>query len=212
MSREIKTIEEFKLEWGSLHGGVKTKGIVGGWLVISYSLARGLKKIGVSANQLTFFGVVFAALSAISSPHWWSAIFLALSLLGDGVDGSLAILGNKSSALGAVYDSVADRLSEALWALVFFRLGAPLTWVVIFWTLASVQEYARARLGAEGVHEVGVITPAERPMRASFLCLAIVACQFSFSHDWVFALIFLVTVLQGLSLAMILNFAFRKLK
>ncbi|MCX6430654.1 MAG: CDP-alcohol phosphatidyltransferase family protein [Actinobacteria bacterium] len=166
----------------------------------------------MTANQLTFFGVVLAALCSISSPRWWSAIFLALSLLGDGVDGTLAILRNKSSALGAVYDSVADRLSEALWALAFYRLGAPLTWVIIFWTLASVQEYARARLGAEGVHEVGVITPAERPMRASFLCLAIVAWQFSYFHGWVFSLILVATMLQGLSLAMVLNFAYRKLK
>jgi CDP-diacylglycerol--glycerol-3-phosphate 3-phosphatidyltransferase len=41
--------------------------------------------------------------------------------------------------------------------------------------IASTQEYARARLGGLGISEVGVVTPAERPVRASFIFIALFA-------------------------------------
>jgi CDP-diacylglycerol--glycerol-3-phosphate 3-phosphatidyltransferase len=205
-------LEDFQSKWSSLHGGVVVAGIVKRWLRISFLIARALKKIGIGANHITFLGVALAAFVAVTSPHWWSALFLALSLICDGVDGALAIVSNKSSALGATYDAVADRISEAFWALAFFRLGAPATWVIFFWTLASVQEYARARLGSEGISEVGVITPAERPVRASFLFVAIVAWQISTFHGWVLGLLVVVTVLQGISLLMVTKFSYKSLK
>lgn len=207
-----KDFEGFLAQWSSLHGGVSVKGIVKGWLTISYFFAHLLAKMKVSANAITLLGVALASLVATSSPHWWSAIFLALSLFSDGVDGTLAIITNKSSALGATYDAVADRISEALWAVAFYRLGVPATWIIFFWTLSSVQEYARARLTSEGIKEVGPITPAERPMRASFLCVAIVAWQIPIFHGWILGLMILLTFIQGVSLIMVIKYAYQSLK
>lgn len=207
-----KDFKDFLSQWSSLHGEVPTTGIVKSWLTISFFFAHILKKIKVSANFITFLGVILAALVALSSPRWWSVFFLALSLFCDGVDGTLAMITHKSSALGATYDAVADRLSEALWAVAFYRLGVPVTWIILFWTLSSVQEYARARLTAEGIREVGPITPVERPMRASFLCVAILAWQIPFFHSWILALMVALTFLQGLSLVMVIKYAYESLK
>ena len=40
--------------------------------------------------------------------------------------------------------------------------------------MAQTQEYIRARLGGLGVSEIGVVTVSERPVRASFLAVALV--------------------------------------
>jgi phosphatidylglycerophosphate synthase len=54
-----------------------------------------------------------------------------------------------------------------------WRLGIP-AWVVItMWTIASTQEYARARLASLGHREIGVVTPTERPVRAIFMAFAL---------------------------------------
>jgi phosphatidylglycerophosphate synthase len=42
------------------------------------------------------------------------------------------------------------------------------------WTVATVQEYARARLASLGHPEIGVVTPTERPVRASFMAIELV--------------------------------------
>jgi phosphatidylglycerophosphate synthase len=54
-----------------------------------------------------------------------------------------------------------------------WKIGVP-AWIAIsMWTIASTQEYARARLASLGHHEIGVVTPTERPVRAIFLALAL---------------------------------------
>jgi archaetidylinositol phosphate synthase len=208
----VLTESEFLKKWSSLHGNAQTDGIVKGWLKISYRCALILSKLGLTANALTALGVLFATATAISSPSAWSAVFLVLSLSLDGFDGSLAIIKNQASKLGAIFDASADRISEALWAVAFYRLGVPLAFVLFLWLLASIQEYARARIGSAGVKEVGVITPAERPVRASFLFVAILAWQIDFSNGWVTALALALILIQAMSLILVFRFAFKVLK
>jgi CDP-diacylglycerol--glycerol-3-phosphate 3-phosphatidyltransferase len=112
---------------------------------------------------------------AVNPLSLWTIPLLVLSLYADGIDGSVAIYQNRASQFGAVLDSVADRVSEALWFYVAYRIGAPAWIVLATYVIASTQEYARARLGGLGVSEVGVVTPAERPVRASFIFIALVA-------------------------------------
>ncbi len=207
----IAGFDQFANTWSELHGDATTKGIVGGWLKISYSLGRILTKLKLSANSLTFFGLVFAFATACFSPHWVSAFFLACSLICDGLDGSLAILQGRANKIGAVYDAIADRLSEALWLVALFRLDVPVGWVLAVGSLAAFQEYARARLGSDGVKEVGVVTPAERPVRASFLFVSIMAWQFTFSHGWVLVFVVTATFLQFVSFLAVIRFAKRSL-
>jgi len=211
MTRPLR-FEDFIQQWSLLHGNAPTRGIVGLWLKISYRCALGLAKVGLSPNALTALGVLFGIGTAITSPSLAMGVFLALSLACDGIDGSLALVTGKTSKLGAVFDAIADRLTEALWAIAFYKLGVPLSAVMALWLLAAIQEYARARIGSAGVQELGVVTPAERPVRASFLFIGLIAWHIEFTHSWPTAIAGLLIILQFISLLMVIRFAYRVLK
>ena len=166
---------DFFAKWSALHGNAEIKGIVKAWLNISYGSARFMSALRITPNLLTLLGIVFAIAMAVNPLSLWTIPLLVLSLYADGIDGSVAIYQNRESQFGAILDSVADRISEALWFYVAYRIGAPAWIVLLTYVIASTQEYARARLGGLGVSEVGVVTPAERPVRASFIFIALVA-------------------------------------
>ena len=166
---------DFFAKWSALHGNAEIKGIVKAWLNISYGSARFMSALRITPNLLTLLGIVFAIAMAVNPLSLWTIPLLVLSLYADGIDGSVAIYQNRESQFGAILDSVADRISEALWFYVAYRIGAPAWIVLLTYVIASTQEYARARLGGLGISEVGVVTPAERPVRASFIFIALVA-------------------------------------
>lgn len=166
---------EFFAKWSKLHGNAEIKGIVKAWLKISFASAKFVSVLRLTPNLLTLLGLVFAAAMAVNPLSHWAIPLLVLSLYADGIDGSVAIYQNRASQFGAVLDSVADRIGEALWFYVAYRVGAPAWLVLLIYVIASTQEYARARLGGLGNSEVGVVTPAERPVRASFIFIALIA-------------------------------------
>lgn len=166
---------EFFATWSALHGNAEIKGIVKAWLKISYGSAKFMTALRITPNLLTLLGIIFAIAMAANPLAIWTIPLLVLSLYADGIDGSVAIYQNRTSNFGAILDSVADRISEALWFFVAYRIGAPAWLVIITYVIASTQEYARARLGGLGIKDVGVVTPAERPVRASFIFIALVA-------------------------------------
>ena len=172
---------DFFAKWSALHGNAEIKGIVKAWLKISFASAKFLSRLRLTPNLLTLLGIVFAVAMAVNPQSLWAIPLLVLSLYADGIDGSVAIYQNRESQFGAVLDSVADRISEALWFYVAYRIGAPAWIVLLTYVTASTQEYARARLGGLGVSEVGVVTPAERPVRASFIFIALVAYAIGFN-------------------------------
>jgi len=172
---------DFFAKWSALHGNAEIKGIVKAWLNFSYGSARFMSALRVTPNLLTLLGIVFAIAMALNPLSLWTIPLLVLSLYADGIDGSVAIYQNRESQFGAILDSVADRISEALWFYVAYRIGAPAWIVLLTYVIASTQEYARARLGGLGVSEVGVVTPAERPVRASFIFIALVAYAIDFN-------------------------------
>ena len=206
------SFDQFAQRWSSLHGGAKTTGIVGGWLRISYALAKVLTTLRISPNMLTLLGLLSAGLTALAGRHWSAGLFLILSLVCDGVDGSVAIVQKRESAWGATLDAVADRISEALWAVAFYRLGAPLVWVLLFASLAAFQEYARAKLISDGVKEIGLVTPAERPVRASFLFIAIIAWHVPSLRSDVIHIAQVLAALQAISFGALLKFAYARLR
>ena len=111
--------QDFFTRWSALHLGASVTGIVKGWLSISYVIARALSALRITPNLLTLLGVL-SAVAMLFSPHSaFALILLVLSLIFDGVDGSVAIISGKESKLGAALDSIADRITEALW---FFAL------------------------------------------------------------------------------------------
>jgi archaetidylinositol phosphate synthase len=164
---------QFKERWSELHGGADTEGVVGGWLSFSYQAARVCVALRISPNLLTLLGLGTAIAMGLSEYAAIALLLLVISLFFDGIDGSVAILRGTESKWGELLDSLADRISEAFWLYMGWRLGIP-AWVVItMWTIASTQEYARARLASLGHREIGVVTPTERPVRAIFMAFAL---------------------------------------
>ena len=165
--------QQFKDRWSELHGGADTEGVVGRWLSFSYQAARVCVALRISPNALTFLGLGTAVAMGLSTYAAIALLLLATSLFFDGIDGSVAILRGSESKWGSLFDSLADRISEAFWLYMGWRLGIP-AWVVIsMWTIASTQEYARARLASLGHPEIGVVTATERPVRAIFMAFAL---------------------------------------
>ena len=200
---------DFLSTWSKIHGDAQVTGIVKGWLNISYLITKPLAKIRISPNGLTIFGLVFGVLLYLNSQSIWAPILLVLSLICDGLDGSLAIITEKSSKWGAILDSVIDRLTEVFWVLALYSLGINLNLLIAVLILSTVQEYLRARAGGVGVVEVGVVTYAERPVRASFVFIALIA--FNLDLNILDQIIGIWLLLQIISLIKISRFVFLKL-
>jgi CDP-diacylglycerol--glycerol-3-phosphate 3-phosphatidyltransferase len=171
--------DEFKAKWSSLHSDAETTGIVGAWLNISYRFGLICTLLRISPNALTVLGLLGAVATALTAQTAWAILFLVFSLFCDGIDGSVAIFQHRESKFGATLDSVVDRISEALWFYALYAIGVPAWIPITLWCVAAFQEYARAKLVALGVSDIGVVTPAERPVRASFLFIVLILNQLS---------------------------------
>lgn len=196
---------EFLERWSQLHSGSPVTGIVGAWLSISYRCGLVATLLRITPNALTLLGLLAAVATAYWALSLWAIVFLVFSLFCDGIDGSVAIFQKKESHRGAIFDSVADRISEALWLVALYRIGVPAWITILLWVIASVQEYARARLLSLGVKELGVVTPAERPIRASFIFMVLIMWQVSIAGITVLSIVFL--LIQTISFILVVRFA-----
>lgn len=203
------TKDEFFLAWSDLHGDAKVSGIVKGWLSISFPVSNALAKIRVTPNTLTILGLVFGILLYMNSNAIWAPLILVISLICDGIDGSLAITTRQSSKWGALLDSVVDRLTEVFWVLALYSLGVDSKILITVLILASTQEYLRARAGGVGLKQVGVVTVAERPVRASFIFIALVA--FNLNLEILNQITFVWLILQAISFLTVVRFTAAKL-
>ena len=202
--------DEFFLTWRGLQGNANISGIVKAWLNISFVIVKPLSKARITPNILTILGLLFGVLLYANVQTLWAPALLVLSLICDGIDGSLAIVTNKSSKWGAILDSTVDRLTEIFWVLAIYKIGADLKLVIVVLLVASVQEYIRARAAGLGVSEVGIVTIAERPVRASFVFVVLIALQFDFSiYDQI---IICWLALQLISLFMLSRVTYSKLR
>lgn len=205
----MMTKEEFYLAWSNLHGDAKIAGIVKGWLSISFPASKALARIRITPNALTILGLIFGLMLYMNSKSIWAPLILVISLICDGIDGSLAIITGKSSKWGALLDSVVDRLTEVFWVLALYSLGVDLKILITVLILASTQEYLRARAGGVGLTQVGVVTVAERPVRASFIFIALVA--FNLNLEILNQITFVWVIMQAISFLTVIRFAAAKL-
>jgi len=201
--------EEFYSTWSGLHGNAKISGIVKAWLSISYLIVKPISRVRITPNILTMFGLFFGVILFLNANTSWASVLLVISLICDGIDGSLAILTKKSTNWGAILDSVVDRLTEIFWVLALYRIGADLKLLVVVLLTASLQEYVRARSAGLGVSEVGIVTFAERPVRASFVFVVFISVQFDFTIYNQIILFWL--LLQLFSLYTLVRFTYSKL-
>jgi phosphatidylglycerophosphate synthase len=179
--------EDYLDRWSALHGGydVDRSRLVRGWLGMLYALARPLAAAGTPPDLVTLAGLLLAVIAAVLA---WAGVVVAvllaalavlLSGLVDGLDGAVAVLSGRTSRWGYVLDSVTDRIGEGAYLVALYVLGAPGWLCVGAGAVSYLQEYVRARAGAAGMTEIGVVTVAERPTRvivtAVFLTLAALA-------------------------------------
>jgi phosphatidylglycerophosphate synthase len=202
--------DEFFSIWSRLHGDANIFGIVKGWLSISYVIVKPLSKARVTPNILTILGLFFGVLLYANAEIFWAPALLVLSLICDGIDGSLAIVTSKSTKWGAILDSTVDRLTEIFWVLALYKIGADLKLLIVVLLAASVQEYIRARAAGLGVSEVGIVTFAERPVRASFVFIVLISLQFNFTIYNQIIVCWL--AIQLISLFMLSRVAYSKLR
>ncbi|KQX64413.1 CDP-alcohol phosphatidyltransferase family protein [Angustibacter sp. Root456] len=174
MARSVVTLPslgEYLAGWERLHGtDPRASRLVHGWLRASYLLARPLAGRGVSPNAVTAVGVVVAAAVvplALAGGRWplLAAPVVVVSGVVDNLDGAVAVLTGRTSRWGALADALADRVSDAVYVVALWLLGAPGWLAVVAGALAMLHEYARARAGGLGLPDAAVITVAERPTR-----------------------------------------------
>ncbi|MGY1711620.1 CDP-alcohol phosphatidyltransferase family protein [Geodermatophilus sp. SYSU D00758] len=164
--------EEYLAEWSRWHGGAGADGsrLVRGWLSMSYALARPVAGTPpVVATALGLAVAVAAVVPAAAGGSWLvpAGLLVGLSAVLDSLDGVLAIAGGRASRRGYVLDSTVDRVSEAAFAAALWAAGAPGWLAAAFGALCWLPEYLRARAGAAGVRETGVISVWERPTRVA---------------------------------------------
>ncbi|MFM9142012.1 MAG: CDP-alcohol phosphatidyltransferase family protein [Actinomycetota bacterium] len=190
-------IETFYEKWSELHGSAQVKGIVKVWLTLSYWLSRPLVALRITPNALSYISILAGATFLLSAKSNWAILLLVLSLLLDGIDGSVAILGDKTTKYGALLDSVADRIVEAFWILGLYVMGAPWQPLFVIWLASYIQEYMRARSSSLGVTEILLVTWSERPVRASLIFIALIARAFEIQVlDFTTGVTYLLLILQ----------------
>jgi len=159
----------------------------------------------------TFIGLLAACVTAATVPHWWSVAPLLLSLLLGGVDERAVSRRLVTDQLRSTLAAMADRISEVLWAVAFYRLGAPAASVLAFASLAAFQEYAKVRLASIGIGKTRLISMADRNVRGGSLFIAILLYQFAPAHTWVTGLAVAMTIVQAVSFIFLLRFAYKQL-
>ncbi len=179
--------ERYATRWAGLHGGVDPRlgsGPSRAWFRIGYGAARVLARLRVRPSTVTATGVlVCLAVPILASWHGiWpaaAAILVVLAGFADTVDGAVAIVTNRVTRLGYVYDSVADRLAEACWLVALWVIGTPGWLVALIGGLTWLHEYVRARATAAGMTEIGATTIAERPTRTVIVVVALLLAGLS---------------------------------
>ena len=179
----VPTRAEYLAHWSELHGGYDPSGsrLTSLYLAIVYSVARPLAATRVPPDVVTLLGVGFSGLVvwvASLGGRWPILAFalVAVSGLVDSLDGAVAVLTDRVTRWGYVLDSVADRVSDGLYLVALWLLGADAWVCVAAGALMMLQEYARARATAGGLDGIGIVTVWERPTRVIATAMFLLGC------------------------------------
>ncbi|MDA8147999.1 MAG: CDP-alcohol phosphatidyltransferase family protein [Actinomycetota bacterium] len=153
---------------------------------------RALRRLGCSADVLTGAGLVFAAATAVAigSGHLvLGVVLLAVTGLQDLLDGPVAKAGGTASTRGAFFDSVADRVADALlfggvaWYLAARRPGELVLLPVAVFAASALVSYERAKAESLGIRAKGGLM--ERAERIILLGIALLVSPILVPVLWV---------------------------
>lgn len=191
-------------------------------------MIRGMIKIGITPNIVTFTGFVgncfaaslFVAAACVETGAlaWigWGGLVLILSGLFDMMDGRLARLGNMSSTFGAFWDSTLDRYSELIslsgLAAYWFVADENLWGVVTLLALSGsiMVSYVRAR--AEGLGLECKVGFMQRPERVVVLSLGAIITGLTGSTIAVCVAVILIAVFANITAFWRVWYCYKQLK
>ena len=143
-------------------------------------VGNGLRRLGVTADALTVFGLLCSIATAllIASGHLlWAFVGVVVSGVADLLDGSIARGSGQASPRGAFFDSVTDRASDALlfMGVAWYLAGQNPHYAILAFAVAACSmliSYERARAESLGVDARGGLM--ERAERFVFLSVGLV--------------------------------------
>jgi CDP-diacylglycerol--glycerol-3-phosphate 3-phosphatidyltransferase len=130
-----------------------------------------LRRLGVTADQVTLVGLaasLFTAVAIAQGRFGWAAAGLAASGLTDVLDGAVAKSGGTAGPRGAFFDSVSDRVSDALVmaGAAWYLAGSQPRLSLLPFTVAALSllvSYERSKAEALGLDgKGGLMERAER--------------------------------------------------
>ncbi|MEC9034945.1 MAG: CDP-alcohol phosphatidyltransferase family protein [Actinomycetota bacterium] len=171
-------------------------------------IGRVLQRIGITADVVTVIGIAMSGGAAVAIGRGnllLGFILLILTGIPDALDGAVAKAAGTSSKRGAFFDSVSDRLTDALlfggltWHYVSTRPGHLMMLPVAVMASAQIISYQRAKaelLGYEA--KGGVMERAERfiVLALGLLLSVIIGDDALLVVLWIMLALTLVTAIQ----------------
>lgn len=178
----VLDLRGYLADWSRLHGGYDPADstVIRAWLTLSYTLGRPFAVLRVPPDLVTLLGAVASGVVVWLSwlgGGWLLAAALVVALSGvlDSLDGAVAVISGRTTRWGYVLDSLVDRVSDTLYLVALWVVGAPGWLCVLGGVLMGLHEYSRARAGNAGMGEIGVITVWERPTRIILTALILLS-------------------------------------
>ena len=166
------------------------------------TLVKGISKLGVGPNLLTFFGFLITILSAIylaQGNFFYAGIVIIFSGIFDMLDGRLARITNNVTRFGAFFDSVLDRYSDMILFLalmIYYIKNQQMIYVLLSGIVmigAIMTSYTRAR--AESLVPTCKVGFLERPERLVLLIIGTIFGRMA-AVLWVMAVLSNLTVVH----------------
>ncbi|MEK7424242.1 MAG: CDP-alcohol phosphatidyltransferase family protein [Actinomycetota bacterium] len=163
----------------------------------------GLRRTGLSPDHLTVMGLLVAVGAAVAIGAGFlrlGLLLVVLAALPDLFDGALAKASNTSSQRGAFFDSVIDRVTDALLfggvAWYFASEESPHMALLPFAIMgaSAVISYERAKAESLGLDAKGGLM--ERAERIILLCLGLLFPPLLIAILWIMLVLTLVTAVQ----------------
>jgi CDP-diacylglycerol---glycerol-3-phosphate 3-phosphatidyltransferase len=181
-------------------------------------LARGLHRVGITANAVTVIGVLItiagSVLLATGRPLPALVVLLA-GALSDTLDGQLAKAAGGGTRFGAFLDSTLDRVSDAALSCGMAAFGAAIGDGILFWSAlvglvaSSLVSYVRAK--AESMGSTATVGLMPREVRLTVLLVGIGIWGILGIYELFVAAVLAVAVLSVITLGQRIAFVARDL-
>jgi CDP-diacylglycerol---glycerol-3-phosphate 3-phosphatidyltransferase len=162
-----------------------------------------IRRTGVTANHLTVTGLVMAVGASLSIANGWLSVgllLLVLTAVPDVLDGAVAKASGTASPRGSFFDSVIDRVTDALllggvaWYLASTHPGRIAVLPMAVLAASMLISYERAKAEALGYDARGGLM--ERAERLVALALGLLFASLLIPVLWVMLVLSLVTAGQ----------------